>query len=281
MAKNKAKKEQPWWVEYLQDSERWEDAVMIPVTALEPDPLNPNEMDDTQLDMLREDIAVWDFDEPIQVVPIPEAQGKFRIVGGEHRWLAAQKAGMEKVPVVVKEGWMDETVRLENLVRRNENRGTRNPAKLRRIILDLRTERRLQLEEEARRFGFSRTDRFKEILEEKESAKQAAAKGSGGEDGEDGNDRSKLVRDNLDYAVRNILSEYGTTAPKGFIFFCYKDQVHLVLQMESGLTECVAQLASECDNSDLEMSDHLEEALRSKDKSPKDIQVTVLNGDES
>jgi len=171
-----------------------------------------------------------------------------------------KKVGMTTIPIVVKEGWMDEVVRLENLVRRNENRGTRNPTKLRRIILDLRTERRLKLSEEARRFGFSREDKFKEILEERESAKQEAAKNRSEEDDE----TSKHVRDNLDYAVRNILSEYGSTAPKGHIFFCYKDQVHLVLQMESGLTSCIKEMADACEKSDLQMSDYLEGALRSR-----------------
>src|SRR5215210_6627523 len=70
------------------------------------DRLSPNEfqprgrMDDTRLDELARSIAANGV---IQPIVVRKAGDRFQIIAGERRWRAAQKAGLLRVPIVVRE----------------------------------------------------------------------------------------------------------------------------------------------------------------------------------
>lgn len=263
MAKKAAKQ---WWKHC--DRKVWTDAFLVSPKCLKPDPFNPNEMSDEQMDMLCEDITNHGFDEPIQVVPIEDEDGMYRIVGGEHRYKAAQRLGLEEIPIIIKESWMEDTTRLENMVRRNENRGYRNPTKVRRIVMDLRQKRQLEQLEEARRFGYANVERFKKVIEDR--GKMLAQ-------GQQDDEKATNLRKNMDWAVRNVLAQYGDTVPQGFVFFCFGNQFHLMVQMESGLADCVKVLFDQCKYGDVEISGTLEAALRHyfSEKSPSVKYISI------
>ena len=60
-----------------------------------------NIFDEEKLDELSSSIKENGIIQPIAVRPNKYEPGKFEIVAGERRWLAAQKAGLNEVPVVV------------------------------------------------------------------------------------------------------------------------------------------------------------------------------------
>jgi len=247
-----AKAAKKWWKLSKKDA-AWRSATVVSVDKLRPDPANPNEMEQQQIDMLREDIIKHGFDEPLQVAPVEDEPGVFLIVGGEHRWKAAKAAGLKAIPVVVHEEYMEAVPRREAMIRRNENRGRHNPEKLRRVVLELRKERKISVAAEAKALGFSHVDDLRKIVEEREERSKKAAK--------EPPQRPPVVN-NLDYAIRNILAVQGDSIPKGYIFFCYKDRFHLMVQMEAGLQECVKHLVDSCEAGEIEINDRLEKALR-------------------
>ncbi len=99
-----------------------------PPTEIDLDLLSPNaeqprdEMDETRLDELARSIESSGIIQPILVRPL--TRGRYEIVAGERRWRAAQRAGLMRVPVVVRDVPSEKRLELalvENIQRENLN----------------------------------------------------------------------------------------------------------------------------------------------------------------
>jgi ParB family chromosome partitioning protein len=98
-----------------------------PTTELDLDLLSPNpfqprlHFDETKLEELSQSIRTNGL---IQPIVVRRAGGKFEIIAGERRWRAAQRAGLLKVPVLVKDVPDDkllEVALIENIQREDLN----------------------------------------------------------------------------------------------------------------------------------------------------------------
>jgi ParB family transcriptional regulator, chromosome partitioning protein len=98
----------------------------VPVEFLRPNPRNPRRsFGETELAELAASIGQRGLIQPIVVRPIGDVPGAFEIVAGERRWRAAQRAGVEEVPVVVVE--IDDRASLEFAILENVQRTDLNP----------------------------------------------------------------------------------------------------------------------------------------------------------
>ena len=96
----------------------------IDLDLLEPNHDQPRTtMDETKLDELAQSIRASGIIQPILVRRRPA--GKYEIVAGERRWRAAQRAGLLKVPVVVRD--VPDEKRLELALIENIQRENLNP----------------------------------------------------------------------------------------------------------------------------------------------------------
>lgn len=68
---------------------------MVDSTALKPNPYNPNRQEDKEFELLCQSIKSDGFTMPIL------ANKDYVIIDGEHRWQAAMKVGIKRVPVVL------------------------------------------------------------------------------------------------------------------------------------------------------------------------------------
>lgn len=96
----------------------------LPVDRLQPNRMQPRAaFDDDRLDELAESIRSQGLVQPLVVTP--GTDGRYAIIAGERRWRAAQRAGLEAVPVVVREVAADrellELALVENLQREDLN----------------------------------------------------------------------------------------------------------------------------------------------------------------
>jgi ParB family chromosome partitioning protein len=96
----------------------------VPIANLVPNRLQPRAMfDEEGLEDLARSIRVQGVIQPLVVAP--RGDGSFTIVAGERRWRAAQRAGLEALPVVVREVEDDrqllELALVENLQRADLN----------------------------------------------------------------------------------------------------------------------------------------------------------------
>ena len=74
----------------------------LPIADLERNKYQPRSIfDEDKLNELSSSIKENGIIQPIAVRPNKYEKGKFEIIAGERRWIAAQRAGLNKVPVVV------------------------------------------------------------------------------------------------------------------------------------------------------------------------------------
>lgn len=98
-------------------------SVNVRLTEIEPNRDQPRQdFDEQALSELADSIAAHGLIQPIVVRPT--AEGTYKIIAGERRWRACRMAGLDTVPVVVKEvddKALTELALIENLQRENLN----------------------------------------------------------------------------------------------------------------------------------------------------------------
>jgi len=125
----------------------------LPIELIKPNPNQPRtKIDSEALAGLASSIEANGIVQPLLVRPLPD--GSYELVAGERRWRAAQAAGLEKVPAVVRDRELAERLQvalIENMVREDLN-----PVDEARACAALVDELGLSKEELARRVGRSR-----------------------------------------------------------------------------------------------------------------------------
>lgn len=103
--------------------EEYAGTLMLKLHEIEPNKDQPRKtFDDDALEELSDSIAQHGVIQPLLVRPLPD--GGYQIIAGERRWRAARMAGLEEVPVLVKEITESEIMELalvENLQREDLN----------------------------------------------------------------------------------------------------------------------------------------------------------------
>lgn len=96
------------------------------IESIRPNPAQPRRtFSDQELDELAASIKQRGVLQPILLRPDPDAPERYQIVAGERRWRAAQRAGLETIPAVVRD--MDELQLLEVGIIENVQRSDLNP----------------------------------------------------------------------------------------------------------------------------------------------------------
>ena len=98
----------------------------LAISDLVPNKYQPRKIfDESNLDELAKSIAERGMIQPIVVRVSNDNKSKYEIIAGERRWLAAQKAGLHNVPVVITEA--DDLKSLEFAIVENVQRHDLNP----------------------------------------------------------------------------------------------------------------------------------------------------------
>jgi ParB family chromosome partitioning protein len=125
----------------------------LPVGLIKPNPGQPRtKFDPEALSALAASIEASGIVQPLLVRPLPD--GSYELIAGERRWRAAQEAGLEKVPAVIRE--QAEAERLQAALIENMVREDLNPVEEARACAALVEDLGLTKEELARRVGRSR-----------------------------------------------------------------------------------------------------------------------------
>jgi len=76
----------------------------VAVDQLRPNPFQPRQrVDETEIEALADSIRENGILQPILARRSPDVAGAYEIVAGERRWRAAQRAGLHRVPVLIRE----------------------------------------------------------------------------------------------------------------------------------------------------------------------------------
>src|SRR6476661_8390615 len=125
----------------------------LPVELIRPNPAQPRKhFGDEALQGLAGSLSEHGIVQPILVRPV--AGGTYEIVAGERRWRAAQLAGIERVPAVVRDH--DDAASLEVALVENMAREDLNPVEEARAVAALVEELGLSREAVGKKVGRSR-----------------------------------------------------------------------------------------------------------------------------
>ncbi len=127
----------------------------LPVAEIRPSPLQPRrQFSPSSLAGLAQSIREHGVLQPVIVTQAPE--GGFHLVAGERRWRAAQQAGLERIPAVLREASGDADLLTVALIE-NLQREDLTPIEEARAYQHLRVDLGLSQEEIARRVGRDRS----------------------------------------------------------------------------------------------------------------------------
>ena len=125
----------------------------LPVEVIEPNPDQPRaRIDPEALAGLADSISASGVVQPLIVRPL--SGGKFELVAGERRWRAAQKAGLKRIPAVIRD--QDESRRLETALIENMVREDLSPVEEAKACAALVEDLGLSKEALSKRVGRSR-----------------------------------------------------------------------------------------------------------------------------
>jgi len=98
----------------------------LPIDRITRNPQNPRRsFSDAEIADLAQSIREHGIVQPVLVRPSPERQGFYELIAGERRWRAAQAAGLERVPVILRD--VDDRTALELAIIENVQRADLNP----------------------------------------------------------------------------------------------------------------------------------------------------------
>ncbi len=125
----------------------------VPPALILPNPSQPRQSFDAEsISALAESLRTAGLIQPLIVRPL--ADGRYEIIAGERRWRAAREAGLDTVPVVLRDE--DEAKRMEMALIENVAREQLNPVDEARACATLIEDLGVTKEELSRRLGRSR-----------------------------------------------------------------------------------------------------------------------------
>ena len=217
----------------------------LPVELIRPNPAQPRKhFGDEALQGLAGSLSEHGIVQPILVRPV--AGGTYEIVAGERRWRAAQLAGIERVPAVVRDH--DDAASLEVALVENMAREDLNPVEEARAVAALVEELGLSREAVGKKVGRSRVaisnllrilDLPDEALELLESGRLTEGHGRALLMAPDHADRRRLARSAADQGWSVRVTEdraRAAAAPKrATAAELHPDQAHAVEEIAAAL----------------------------------------------
>ncbi len=199
----------------------------INVDEIQPNPWNPNQMNDEMFNRLADEIEEVGFINPIQVVPMDD--GSYRIIGGEHRWRVGKVLGLEEIPCIVLDGprWKEEDLQKFVTTRLNAISGKLNPERFMELYNDLSTRHdhdALQL-----LMGYTDSDIFAKMTRQARAGLESA--GVSDDKLKEFDEVAKEIKtvDDLSNIINKIFNSHGDQLEHNFMYFGYGGEEHLYI----------------------------------------------------
>ena len=231
----------------------------IKLSKLVPNEWNPNEMDDETFDRLAQSIDEDGFNSPLQVVSI--SGGKYRIIGGEHRYHAAKANGMEKIFCVVLPKKFDDVDEQKFLtVKLNAIAGKLNSKKMADLYISVANdENRERLKD---LFGFTKKDKWEKLVAD---IAKTLEDSSAIPEKKKAETKKKLKKvktiDGLNALLREILSDNEDNISSNVIFFTHKSRVVYNIIMNERLLKLMSKMVDNAVSSGLDINDVLSDVI--------------------
>lgn len=208
--------------------------------------LNPNQMSDTEFNLLHDNIERMGITDPILVRPMGD---RYRIVGGAHRFEVAKLLGFTHVPcTIIHDPNFDDDQEKFQIVRHNVIKGKMTPEKFMRLYDSLGNKYTEQVLKDA--FGFAEEAEFKKLLKQVEKNLPEDLKQTFKE-------ASKNVKDidDLSKILQGLFSKHGDSLPYGYLLIDFGGKESVWLRMEDRTRKAVYALGGVCRSRQRTMDD--------------------------
>jgi len=129
--------------------------VTLALDQISPNPSQPRQdFHQAELEELAASIREYGLIQPIVVTEDPNQENQYLLIAGQRRWMAARLAGMDRIPVIVREA--GDQQRLELALVENVQRADLNPLEIAEAYHHMVEDFNLTHDEIARRVGKSR-----------------------------------------------------------------------------------------------------------------------------
>jgi len=211
----------------------------LAVELLIPNADNPNKMRPREFDLLCDNMEKTGITDPILVRPVEG--GRYRIVGGHHRFDAANFLGFAKVPcTIITDPDFDEEAERFQLVRMNVIRGRMDPQAFYDLYSKVADKYSDDILQDA--FGFAEEAEFKKLIEQ--TSKSIPDEGLRKRFKEAAKEIKTI--DGLARLLNELFTRYGDTLPYGYMVFDYGGQRSVWLRVEGKTLEAFDVLGEIC-----------------------------------
>lgn len=210
----------------------------LDIGLLLPQEVNPNAMGDKEFNLLCDNLTQVGFVDPIFVRPLDG--GKYRIIGGYHRWKAAGVLGFENVPcTIIDDPDFDGDLEKFQIVRMNMIRGKLSPEKFLKLYESLSS----KYEEEllADSFGFSDEEQFKKLIQQMSKSLPKEMQSQFTEAAKE----MKTI-DGLTKLLNTMFNKYGDTLPYGYMVVDFGGKNSVWLRMVANDMVSFNAVAEKC-----------------------------------
>jgi len=217
---------------------------MIDPKLLDNNAWNPNSMDQDDFNRLVREIEDVGFIDAVQAVPTEE--GRYRIIGGEHRVAAAMELRLESIPTLVLNGpkWQDVDLQKLVTIRLNVLKGQLNPEKMGILYREMAE----KYGEDALQSLFAFTDQHawdKLVSGIKQGLSKAGLPKEKQKEFTERAKEAKTLKD-LERILNELWSSYGDTVQLSFMIFTYGKREHIYVSMDQKTRSAVKKVAAHC-----------------------------------
>lgn len=240
-----------------QSQERFE---MIDPRLFDNNAWNPNTMDQDDYSRLVHEIEDVGFIDAVQAVPLVD--GRYRIIGGEHRVAAAIELRLKAIPTLVLEGprWQDEDLQKLVSVRLNVLKGRLNPEKMGILYRDMAD----KYGEDALQNLFAFTDQHgweKLVSQIKQGLSKAGLPREKQKEFAEKAKEAKTLQD-LERILNELWSSYGDTVQLSFMIFTYGKREHVYIAMDQKTRRAFKTIGDHCKSTGKDINQVLGPALQ-------------------
>lgn len=219
------------------------ETLLIPLDEIVPNEWNPNTMNDVTFNRLVQEMQEVGFLDPIQVVQ--RTDGKYRILGGEHRYHGAKVLGWTKIQAIVLRGdkWEDEDLQKFVTVRLNVLRGKINPSRMAALYDEMAT--KYGAEALSDLMAYTDQSAWEKTLKEIGRGLKASLPSDLADKFDDIKNEIKTV-DDLSHVLNELFTNYGSTLDKNFMVFTFGGQEHVYVVLDPDSKKSVTALTDYC-----------------------------------
>jgi hypothetical protein len=252
---------------------------VLDIENIVPNEWNPNVMGAKEFARLVKEIETVGFIDFPQVVPL--ADGKYQLLGGEHRVRAAKELGYTAIPCAVLRGkkWDDTDLKKLVTVRLNVLHGKVDPTRMALLYNEMAEKYGAEALQEV--FAYTDNQGWKALM--KGIGKAVGAANLDPERAKKFQQDAKEAKtvDDLTRILQQLFANYGDTVSHSFMVFTHGNQEHIYVNMDKKTHAGMKKVMKYCTNSGQDinavlgvavqaLADSLKPAVKAKKPDPPD-----------